>query len=73
MSYKSAQNRTMKILSQGHGGDRVSMVCDLVIIGFVIANVIAVILESVSDLHEAFHAQFHVFEVFSIAFFTIEY
>ncbi len=39
----------------------------------VLANIAAVILESVNEIEEAYGHPFYVFEVFSIIFFTIEY
>jgi voltage-gated potassium channel len=39
----------------------------------VIANVSAVILQSVKELDQAYHDWFHTFEVFSVAIFTLEY
>jgi len=39
----------------------------------VLANVAAVILESLPELHQAYAREFHQFEVFSVGFFLIEY
>ena len=39
----------------------------------VLANVAAVILESIPELHERYAPEFHLFEVFSVGFFLVEY
>ena len=39
----------------------------------IIANVLAMILESHENLHLAYHSYFHLFETFSIAVFSFEY
>jgi len=39
----------------------------------VVANVIGIILESVPEIHEQFAAEFHAFDVFSVAVFSIEF
>lgn len=46
---------------------------DLGLITFILLNVLAIVLESVPALHEAYRAEFHAFEVFSVAVFSVEY
>jgi voltage-gated potassium channel len=67
------QRRTMEILDRGKEGDRASIWCDRVITTMVILNVIAVVLETVSWLEHLEHSLFARFELFSIAFFTVEF
>jgi len=38
-----------------------------------VANVIGIILESVPDIHEAYEAYFHAFDLFSVAVFSVEF
>ena len=67
------QRRVMEILDKGEDGDRVSLWCDRVITVMVILNVIAVVLETVPWLEHLEHTLFVRFEIFSIAFFSIEF
>jgi len=39
----------------------------------VVANVIGIILESVPEIHEAYEAYFHAFDLFSVAVFSVEF
>lgn len=67
------QRRTMEILDKGEDGDRASIWCDRVITLMVVLNVIAVVLETVPAIEMEKHAVFVTFEIFSIAFFTVEF
>ncbi len=67
------RRRTHEILEKAHPGDRVSLIVDILLIGLIVANVIAVILESVSSLAAAHGPWFRAFETVSIAVFTVEY
>ena len=53
--------------------DRANQVCEIFIASLVVANVLAIILESVHDIHEAYHAYFYVFDLFSVAVFSLEF
>ena len=53
--------------------DRANRACEIFIASLVVANVLAIILESVHDIHEAYHAYFYVFDLFSVAVFSLEY
>ena len=48
-------------------------VAGIALVALIIANVIAVILQSMAPLDAAYHAWFRAFEMFSIAVFTLEY
>jgi voltage-gated potassium channel len=48
-------------------------VVDNVLVVLILANVFAVVVESIPSVQAAWAWEFHVFDVFSIAFFTIEY
>jgi voltage-gated potassium channel len=69
----SFQLRVMQVLEKSQEGDRVSRQCDLLIVALVTLNVIAVILESIESIYLAYGAWLGRFEIFSIAFFSIEY
>ncbi len=46
---------------------------EFVLIGIIILNILAIVLESVQEIQHEYQALFRDFEVFSIAFFTVEY
>lgn len=71
-TYQRLQSRVYHIL-EGDVTDRASRICEYFIAGLVVLNVISIILESVPSLHEAYHAEFHAFDVFSVIVFSIEY
>lgn len=50
-----------------------SRIFNISIVVLIILNVIAIILESFQDLKDLYEKQFYIFEVFSVAIFTIEY
>jgi voltage-gated potassium channel len=54
-------------------GDAWTLVFSWTLTVMVLANVAAVILESIPELHSAYAREFHLFEVFSVGFFSIEY
>ena len=53
--------------------DGASKACEIFIATLVVANVLAIILESLHDLHEAYAAYFHMFDLVSVVVFSIEY
>jgi voltage-gated potassium channel len=65
--------RLAVILDVPHAGDRVSLWVDRILIGLILFNVIAVVLESVDTLHTRWAAAFYAIELFSVTIFTIEY
>jgi len=66
------QRRIFEILD-GAVVDRASKACEIFIATLVVANVLAIILESMHDLHEAYSAYFHMFDLVSVVVFSIEY
>jgi len=71
-SLRQIKRRIFEIL-EGDVVDSSSRVCELFIAGLVVANVVAIILESVHSIHEAYEAYFHVFDLFSVMVFSLEY
>ena len=67
------RKRAAELLEQGHYTDRPSRILNLLLILLISLNVVAIILESVSDIYEQSRAAFWYFEVFSVGVFTIEY
>lgn len=66
------QRRVFEILD-GAVLDGASKACEIFIATLVVANVLAIILESMHDLHEAYAAYFHMFDLVSVMVFSIEY
>ena len=71
MSYMISKIRLFEILS-GSVRDRASRTCEILVISVVIANIFAVMLDSVPDIHEKYKDFFALFELISVIFFTIE-
>ena len=66
------KRRTYEIMD-GAVPDKYSHFVEVFIALLVVANVIGIILESVPEIHEQFAAEFHAFDVFSVAVFSIEF
>ena len=66
------QRRVFEILD-GAVLDGASKACEIFIATLVVANVLAIILESIHELHEAYAAYFHMFDLVSVVVFSIEY
>lgn len=71
--YAALKHRTYEILEPGKGVDTLSQCFQVFLIGLIILNVAAVILESIQALLSQYFELFLIFEIFSIAIFTIEY
>ena len=70
---KSLKLRIMEILDPATDGDRASQICTNFIVFLVLANIVAVILESVPRLRNEYGFWFDQFELYCIILFTIEY
>jgi voltage-gated potassium channel len=70
--YQRFKRRTYEIL-EGAVPDKASTFCEVFIAMLVVANVVGIILESVPEIHEAYEAAFHAFDLFSVAVFSVEY
>ena len=60
-------------MEEAQEGDTASRVFDLGLLALIIANVTAVILETVPSLMASHHRFFHWFEIVSVCLFTVEY
>lgn len=69
----SAQRRIFEILQVGRAGDFVGRIFHIFIIGLIVLNVIAVMLETVEEFARAYSQLLWRFEVFSVVIFTLEY
>jgi len=70
--YHRVKHRTYEIMD-GTVPDKYSHFVEIFIALLVVANVIGIILESVPEIHEAFEAEFHAFDVFSVLVFSVEF
>lgn len=66
------KRRTYEIMD-GAVPDKYSHFVEVFIALLVVANVVGIILESVPEIHEQFMAEFHAFDVFSVAVFSVEF
>lgn len=74
MNIQRLQTRTYQLLEGGDGlADQASRRCDLFLAVLVIANVLAIVLDSVPAMHHAWGDEFNAFETFSVGIFTLEY
>jgi len=67
------QKRMSELLNKGHKSDKLSQRLDIAIALLILANLIAVVLESLESLSLAYSGFFNAFEWFSVTLFSIEY
>jgi len=67
------RHRTYEILEAAREEDPASRICDIFLVTIITLNVIAVVLETVPDIYQAYGSTFQSFEIFSVAVFCIEY
>jgi voltage-gated potassium channel len=67
------KQRLYKILEGTHHDDRATRLAHLFIVGLILANVAAIILDSVQSIEARFRIELLWFEYISIALFTLEY
>ncbi len=72
-SYLSARRRMREILAHSKANDIVSKVVDTFIVGLILLNVVAMIVESVERVHSLVPTWFKTFELFSVVIFSAEY
>ena len=71
-AYQNVQLRVFKIL-EGDVTEPASRFCEIFIALLVVLNVVAIILESVPDIHAEWGHFFHFFDLFSVVIFSVEY
>jgi len=67
------RRRVFDLLEYHEGDERLSRAIDMALIILIVANVVAVILESVNSLGTAYAGFFQAFDTVSVAIFTVEY
>jgi voltage-gated potassium channel len=73
MNYSTLKIRVYTIIERGEKHDKKSIYFDYFIIILVLLSVIATIWESHLEIEQKDNTYFHLFEIFSITIFTIEY
>jgi len=71
-AYRRVKQRTFAIL-EGDVAEPASLFCEIFIASLVILNVLAIILESVPEIHSAAGTYFHIFDLVSVGIFSLEY
>ena len=71
-SIQRMRRRAYEIMD-GAVPDKYSHFVEVFVALLVVANVIGIILESVPEIHEAYEAYFHAFDLFSVAVFSVEF
>lgn len=72
-SRNSLRYRLYEILEISAVDDRVSQLVDRFMVGLIVANVVAVILETIPSVAANYGPLFHAFELISIVVFSVEY
>lgn len=68
-----SRRRVWEVVEAARPGDRASRAFDVFIVALITLNVAAVVLESVADLEARYGGVFYIFELASVAVFTLEY
>ena len=71
-AYRRIKQRTFAIL-EGDVAEPASRFCEIFIASLVILNVLSIILESVPEIHDVAGTYFHIFDLFSVGVFSLEY
>ncbi|GAB6040992.1 ion transporter [Endothiovibrio diazotrophicus] len=73
MTYLEIRKRVAEILEVSHRGDPTGRAVDLFLIGMIMLNVGAIIIESVPSVYATYESEFFGFEFFSVLVFSVEY
>lgn len=73
MGYQRFKKRCYEVLEKGASNDAWSRRIDAFIIGLILLNILAVVLESVASLRNHYQVVFNYIEVFSVIVFSVEY
>jgi voltage-gated potassium channel len=71
--YLDVRRRTHEIVAHSKADDTAARVFDVFIVSLILLNVLAMIVESVKRVYDAFPMWFIAFEYFSVAVFSVEY
>ncbi|HEY1710217.1 MAG TPA: cyclic nucleotide-gated ion channel [Rhizomicrobium sp.] len=71
--WSKLRRRTYNVLEVGSTASRLAIAFDIFLVLLILANVAAAMIESVPEYGTAYHAQFTLFEIVSVAIFSVEY
>jgi voltage-gated potassium channel len=67
------RRRIYLILEPTEKGGILERIFEFLLIAIIVLNILAIVSESIKEVHEEYAQLFHQFEIFSVIFFTIEY
>ncbi|MGD9783138.1 MAG: cyclic nucleotide-gated ion channel [Hyphomicrobiaceae bacterium] len=67
------RRRVYEVVEAGRGEDRLSTAVDTLIVALIVLNIAAFAAETVPSVGARFHREFLIFEIISVAIFTVEY
>lgn len=67
------RKRLYLTLDPSEKGGLAERIFEILLISIIILNIIAIVMDSMHDIHEEYKDVFYMFELFSVCFFTIEY
>ncbi|MBR4360855.1 MAG: ion transporter [Clostridia bacterium] len=73
MNTKQWKAKIYDIITKDDGDNRASRVFDLIIMALILGSIAAIVLESFDSLSEKYGTVFRVFEIVTVAVFTVEY
>ena len=68
-----SQQRVFEIIEKGQPEDRASHYCDIFLFALILLNLVAVCLETIDTLYIQYKTVFTLFELVSVAIFSLEY
>lgn len=71
--YAAIKKRVFELISKAEDGDTVGKIVDWTIMALIALSILSIILESFSDINAKWNSAFRVFEVITVAVFTVEY
>ncbi len=70
---RNLKKRVYNLLLPGRKNDMGSWIVEIFIVALIILNIVTLMLETVQSLYNSYHYEFHLFDVFSVVVFSIEY
>jgi voltage-gated potassium channel len=70
---KKHERKIFHLVEKGSHGSNLNLVFDYFIMGLILLNVVAIILESITEIYEPYHQAFRIFEIVSVIIFSAEY
>lgn len=67
------RRRVYQILEPTEKRNIQERIFEIILVTMIVLNILAIVSESIKEIHEEYATLFHQFEVFSVFFFTIEY